>query len=294
MLVALLALQTPIARIALPAIDECSGLVASRRYPGLFWANNDSGDSARVFAIKADGTAVTPKKYNRKEDAGVPAKPPKPYEGIAIDLAQNIDWEDIASDGETLYLADTGNNNNARRDLGVYAVKEPNPTDTERTRPYAWYPVEYPEQKAFPPTEGNLAWDCEAVFCLRDKLYFLTKTRSPQGIPLGISRLYRLDTRWTDKPNALRFIEEKKDFGGWVTGADVSPDGSTLAVLTHFPRAEVWLFDAKASGDKFLSKPLRTLPLGTAAGQCEAIAFENDGKSLLIANEGRDIFRITL
>ncbi|RYG35321.1 hypothetical protein EON81_13065 [bacterium] len=294
MLAAILLLQSPpIARISLAAIDEGSGIVASRRYPGVFWTHNDSGDSARFFAIRADGTAVMPKKYNRKEDAGAAAPPPSPFEGIKVEVAQNIDWEDIAYDGETLYLADTGNNANARRDLGVYAVQEPNPAETERTRPYAWYPVEYPEQKAFPPLEGDLLWDCEAVFHLRGKLYFLTKTRSPQGIPKGISRLYRLDDPKTDKVNSLRFLDAKSDFGGWVTAADASPDGKRLAVLTHFPQAAVWLFDAKAPGDKFLSRPLKTIPL-TNAGQCEAICFEPDGNSVLVTNEGRDIFRIAL
>ncbi|CAN5376420.1 hypothetical protein BH11ARM2_BH11ARM2_02790 [soil metagenome] len=289
-LAVLLVLQVPsIAKITLPAIDEGSGIVASRRYPGVYWTHNDSGDVARIFPIHADGTVMMPKRYLPKAD-----KPGKVYEGVAIDLAQNIDWEDITSDGETLYISDTGNNHNARRDLGVYAVREPNPSEIDRTRPYAWYPVEYPEQKAFPPREGNLAWDCESIFHLRGKLYFLTKTRNPKGFPLGISRLYRLDTRWTDRPNPLHFLEEKSDFGGWVTAADASPDGSQIAVLTHFPQAAVWLFDAHAPGDQFFSKPLRTIPLGTGAGQCEGVCFENDGKSLLVTNEGRDIFRITL
>lgn len=292
MLLAVLALQAPVAKISLPAIDEGSGIVASRRYPGVFWTHNDSGDVARFFAIKADGTTVLPASYNRKEDAGIQAKP-KPYEGIKVELAQNIDWEDIAYDGETIYLADTGNNANARRDLGVYAVKEPNPAETDKTRPYAWYPVEYPEQKAYPPTAGDKPWDCEAVFALRGYLFFLTKTRTDKGIPRGASRLYRMDTAYTDKPNLLRLIDQKSDFGGWVTGADASPDSKTLAVLTHFPQAAVWLFDARAKGNRFLSKPLKTIPL-TNAGQCEAVCFEADGKSLLVTNEGRDIFRVVL
>ncbi|RYG42513.1 hypothetical protein EON79_18735, partial [bacterium] len=91
MLAALLLLQSPpIARIALPVIDEGSGIVASRRYPGVFWTHNDSGDAARFFAIKADGTAVMPKRYNRKEDAGASTPPPAPFEGIKVEVAQNV------------------------------------------------------------------------------------------------------------------------------------------------------------------------------------------------------------
>src|SRR4051794_31240901 len=34
-----------------PAIDEASGIAASRANPGRWWVHNDSGDSARFFLI---------------------------------------------------------------------------------------------------------------------------------------------------------------------------------------------------------------------------------------------------
>ena len=36
-------------------IDEASGLVASRKNPGVFWVHNDSGDAARVYALSREG-----------------------------------------------------------------------------------------------------------------------------------------------------------------------------------------------------------------------------------------------
>jgi hypothetical protein len=36
-------------------IREASGIVASRQNPGVLWVHNDSGDSARVFAINEKG-----------------------------------------------------------------------------------------------------------------------------------------------------------------------------------------------------------------------------------------------
>ena len=44
-----------IGRLDHPPIREASGLVASRRYPGVFWVHNDSGDTARVFAMSTSG-----------------------------------------------------------------------------------------------------------------------------------------------------------------------------------------------------------------------------------------------
>src|SRR3954468_6307892 len=76
-------------RLDHPAIREASGIVASRRHPGVFWVHNDSQNPAALFAVRRDGSLVG------EFTLGVP----------------NVDWEDIAADDQGhLYLADTGNN----------------------------------------------------------------------------------------------------------------------------------------------------------------------------------------
>ena len=40
------------------SVTEASGIAASRANPGVWWINNDSGDSARVFAVSATGTLL--------------------------------------------------------------------------------------------------------------------------------------------------------------------------------------------------------------------------------------------
>jgi len=43
--------------ISTSQINECSGLAASRKNPGLFWSNNDSGDRQRLLAsTRSDNT----------------------------------------------------------------------------------------------------------------------------------------------------------------------------------------------------------------------------------------------
>ena len=39
-----------------PSLDELSGMAASRRHPGLYYAHNDSGDGARIYVL--DETAA--------------------------------------------------------------------------------------------------------------------------------------------------------------------------------------------------------------------------------------------
>jgi hypothetical protein len=267
-----------------------SGIVKSRRYPGVFWVHNDSGDEPRLFAVRADGSAVMPPWLSGEYFVGTPpVEGKKEFPGVRVDMAANADWEDIAVDGDTLYIADVGNNGNARRDLGVYVLTEPNPEAADRARALKWLPVAYPDQNGFPGDRWH--FDCEAVFVFRHKLYFLTKHRAPGKIdmPETGSNLYRLDTAHTDRVNMLTKVDGHLDLGGWVTGADLSPDGKTLAVLCHWPVQSVWLFEAR-SGDRFLSGRARRLVF-TDARQCEAVAFD-DNENLLVTNEQRDIFRL--
>jgi hypothetical protein len=96
----------PIGRLEHPAICEASGIVASRRYPGIFWVHNDSGNPPALFAVKRDGTLV------REYTVGAP----------------NIDWEDIAiDDAGHLYLGDIGNNGGLLPIRSIYRIDEPDP-----------------------------------------------------------------------------------------------------------------------------------------------------------------------
>jgi hypothetical protein len=276
MLAALLVLahQTPLAlkpagTMAAPALSEVSGIVRSLRDSTRYWVHNDSGDSARIFKINAGGALL-------KE--------------IKVQGAKNVDWEDLTIGGGNLYVADLGNNGNARKNLGVYVFPEPD-ISTQEVVGAKFYPVAYPDQASFPPT--FMRFDCEAVFWFKGKLHALTKHRLPGGFaPESATNLYRMDTQFTDKPNRLKKLDSKVDVKGWVTAADMSPDGRYLAVLTHMPIASIWIFDTQGVGDKLLSKPVRWVEIRNAK-QCEAICWVSR-EELIVANEQRDLFVVKL
>ena len=282
---------TPYAQVTHAPADEMSGIVRSRRYPDVFWVHNDSGDRARLFAIRRDGNVVMPPYLGGDFYVGAPVQGKQEFPGVTVDLAANIDWEDITIDGDTLYISDMGNNGNARRDLGIYVLAEPNPEAVERARVLKWLPIAYPDQKTFPAEQWH--FDCEAIFAFRGKVYFLTKHRAPGKIstPETGSKLYRLDTQHTDRVNTLTRVDGHLDLGGWVTAADVSPDGRTLAVLCEGPVQSVWLFEAPRGSDRFLSGSARRLVF-TGGKQCEAVCFDGND-SLIVTNEQRDLFRLS-
>ncbi|MDW8107121.1 MAG: hypothetical protein RMK45_06565, partial [Armatimonadota bacterium] len=178
---------------------------------------------------------------------------------------------------------------NARRDLAIYVLKEPNPETTLQTHVLKRIPVAYPDQKAFPGEVWH--FDCEAIFVFRGKLYCLTKHRAPRSLdtPETGTKLYRLDTEHADRLNILTLVDSHSDLGGWVTAAAMSPDEQVLAVLCQAPQQAIWLFERPAESDKFLSQGKARRILIQNGKQCEAIEWI-DNTRLVITNEQREIF----
>ena len=93
-----------------PALDELSGIVASRSRPGTYWVVNDSGGGARVYAIGASGRL---------------------RQTVRVIGAPAVDWEDVAlgpgprAGIDYLYLADIGDNLARRRQIEVARIPEP-------------------------------------------------------------------------------------------------------------------------------------------------------------------------
>ncbi len=270
-------------------ISEMSGMVRSRRYEDVYWMHNDSGDSARLFAVNGAGLVQFPR-YLAGDYHGEVATPGRvSWPGLTVQGASNIDWEDIAVDAENIYIADMGNNGNARRDLGIYVLPEPNPRQIAQARALKFIAVRYPTQEKFPGAQWH--YDSEAMFVFRGKLYFLTKHRQPGKIGEWESGtvLYRLDTMATDRVNVLTRVD-MHDEVAVVTAADLSPDGTRLAVLCY---TALWIFEAPKGRDRWLSGRAYMTPLAIDfTGQAEAVAWR-DNKTLLIGNEESELFLVT-
>ena len=276
-------------RVEFEPIGEMSGMVRNP-LDGSLWVHNDSGDEPRLFALNAEGRVLIPNavadEYHGEEaEAGK-----EPWPGVHIENAINQDWEDVTSDGVSLYIADIGNNRNARRDLGIYVVPWQSLNDTQIANATRFIPVHYPEQTGFPPRERH--FDSESLFFADGSLYAITKHRQPVPIQQAQpgANLYRLDSQSESMSNALTLIDRHPDLTS-ATAAELSPDGDTLAVLSY---TAIWLFERPETGDAWLSAPSRRLPLDSdAARQVEAITWLDD-ETLVITNEQRDWFETSV
>jgi hypothetical protein len=280
-----------VGRIASAPLSELSGLVQSPRRKGTFWAHNDSGDSARLFALDAEGHAILPTYAALSQYGDAPEAGKTPWQGFAVLDATNVDWEDIAVDERYLYVADIGNNGNERRDLVIYALSEIDPTASTRSAVVQKYPVVYPDQTGFPDPTWD--FDSESLFTANDTLYLITKQRAAtlrHDFEPG-ARLYRLDTRYTDRDNVLTLVDRNAELTA-ATGADLSPDGQRLAVISY---TDLWLFARpEDGGDHWLSAPARRIALDPRVlRQVESVAWVDDN-TLLLGNEQRDLFRVNI
>ena len=268
-----------IGKVTHPELGEISGLAKSS--DGTFyWVHNDSGDSARVFAIDAEGNVIGPSWMNLGPDD---------WPGHTIDNAWHFDWESIAVVDGTVLIADVGNNGNARRDLGVYLLSEPNPRAVTKARAHGFLAVVYPDQTAFPAEQWH--FDCEALFVDNGVLHFITKHREAGRINTQEpgAKLYRLGGGIFESVfgGELELVGSHEGITS-ATGADLSPDGGTLAVSSY---TALWLFDRPAEGANWFAGPARKLDIDPrVTKQLEAIAWE-DAESLLLINEQRDIMR---
>ena len=262
------AILKPTGRLDFTPIEESSGLVKSKKYPGIFWTHNDSGDSARIFAVTKKGKIIRP---SQKID----------YQGISVHGARNMDWEDIAADRKgNLILGDFGNNRNDRRNLSIYIIPEPDPQKEYAVKVKQRIRFNYPDQLEFPSKRAN--FDAEAVFVAHDNIYLLTKHRSGKH-----TKLYRIDRHAKRRIQTLTLMDVF-DIGGQVTAADVSFDGRRLIVLTY---NAIWLFDQPDGSEHYFDGSISWSPI--YAGQCEAACFV-DERTILITNEERQVFEVKL
>ncbi len=270
-------------RVEFEPIGEMSGIVQNP-LDGSFWVHNDSGDEPRLFALDAEGRVQIPESLADDFHGEAVEADKEPWPGVHIDNAVNQDWEDVTTDGVNLYIADMGNNRNARRDLGIYVVPWESLSDTQTATATRFIPVHYPEQTGFPPLERH--FDSESLFFADGSLYAITKHRQPVPIQQAEpgANLYRLDSQSESASNALTLIDHHPELT-FATAAELSPDGQTLAVLSY---TAIWLFERPETGDMWLSAPSRKLALNIdTARQAEAVAWL-DADTIIVTNEQRD------
>ncbi|MBO1520210.1 hypothetical protein [Oceanisphaera pacifica] len=225
-------------------LAETSGLISWQQG---FISHNDSGHHAALFILTIDGEIIDQRPV----------------------AADHNDWEDIAVRGNTVYLADIGNNHGRRRDLSILPLT-----------------LHQNEQSHFKPPPHQHNFDAEALTWVDDELWLLTKRWLDQK-----TTLYKVPTTANTRPlKAWQQLNPKM----LVTGAEFDKQTSTLLLLGYsrswwHRKAWVWLYPVK--NGRVLEHQGKRLQL-SENGQFEGITLGQDG-FIYVTREGNstNLFR---
>jgi len=250
-------------------LTETSGMVASRKNTNVLWAHNDSGDSARVFALSITGRHL-----------GI-------YNLVG---ASAVDWEDIAIGPgpmpaqDYLYIGDTGDNARRRTSIAVYRVPEPTVSATQEPvivnlTNWELMPMQYP---------GAVVYDAETLLAdpLSGDLFIVTRDRAGEGV----ARVFRNPAPHTAGVTVTLELVATIPLTMEVKGGDVSPSGDAVLLRLHsFSAPANGHYWARAPGTNLwdaFSQPACLTPLVNEP-QGEALTFTADGTGYLTTSEGR-------
>lgn len=243
-------------------LDETSGVAVGRRDPSVLWTHNDG--SSDLYAIDRAGRILD-----------------------RFDVPPLGDWEDIEmfscdAGGSCVYLADTGDNGEARADGSIRILRLPEPeaapglsgtsaTNATRAVVADVFPLRLPDGPR----------DIEALFVLPGEVpYLVTKGGNHAVTVYRYPGPLRPDT--VTMVEVQRLTDRSVPLLDRVTGASASPDGSLIAIRTYqalrFYRMEA---DTLAAQDGGLVN-LRTLQ----EIQGEAVAIGPDGIIVLTSEGG--------
>lgn len=247
-----------VGKIRSKLIREASGIVASRKNPGVLWVHNDSGDSAKIYAINHKGELLGT--YHIKG-------------------AHCLDWEDIAigpspdSKSDYLYIGDIGDNKAKRSSVTIYRVLEPKVDPNSIIKETAIGPAD-----SITLTYPDGPKDAETLIVdpLNGDIYIIVKREL-------FSRAYQAQNpTYTDKPKTMNLVASLPL--AFATGGDVSPDGKIVIVRGIFS-AFMWI---RPEGEQlwraFEQKRFNLKLIYERQG--EGICFDADGLGYFTIGEG--------
>ena len=256
-------------------ISEASGIAVSHINQGIIWINNDSGNSATLYAVNAQGSHIAT---------------------LNISGVTNYDWEDLATfnyQGDNyLLVADTGDNFLERKRYQLHVVKEPtlNMTDTAiqvfTTKPEWTTTFSYEDH---PKDVESVAIDTKnkrvLLLTKRDfphQLYSLPLMPDATKKPITAKRLSEIPAFPAPLKSRLGIIDIM-NYSNMPTAMDIASDDSMAVVLTYSSAYLYFKKPTKSWMQTFNQEPKR-IDFPTLM-QGEAIGFDPAGKYLYITSE---------
>ncbi len=242
-----------VGRLENAALVEVSGLAASALHGDTFYAHNDSGDFARIFALRADGKLVAE---------------------LALTGVDATDFEDVATgpcgSDHCVYVADIGDNAAKRTEVAVHRFVEPATLASGTV---------HVTTTRFRYEDGPHNAESVLVDPRDGSLYVVTKEKS------GVSALFAVPQEGGLASLRARFAPPLGS--NLFTGSTFASTGDRVALRTY-----THAFVYPVLGNEPLARALERPPCVVESPpepQGEAIAFTRDGRALRFASEGNGV-----
>lgn len=264
-------------------MDEESGLVASRDYPGRLYHIQDSGDGPHFYLTNEQG-----------ESTGK----------VTVTGFDPIDVEDIGlgpcpDQGTCLFLSDIGDNDETRDSLQIVVVREERDYP-KKVDPVAKIRLKYPdgphnaESFAVHPRTGDWFLITKEIHKKESRSYparIFRVTRATWQAHLQESSRKAIRLEEVGQIDLPALAPQDEFWQQGATAMDISPDGTRFLLLTYKGAYE-FRWDLSAGplpptgllreGVDFVRIPLKALP------QQEAIGYSADGSSFFYSSESRE------
>ena len=236
-------------------VEETSGLFF---HNGRLWTHNDSGGKPILYALDTTTFQVVQK--------------------LTLKNVKNKDWEDVCTDGESVFVGDFGNNKGSRKNLRIFTFPlSAIPEEGDATIEVDSILFRFADQTNFEKRKHAHDFDCEAVFATEAYLYLFSK-----GWETGTTRMYRLPKT---PGNHVAEVVNGFDSQGLITGADYDRENHVLVIVGYVKN--IWkpfmyiIFDFDESGVKLSNRRIE-MPQLTGA-QTEGICFFDYGRCYVTA-----------
>jgi hypothetical protein len=138
--------------LATPLLDESSGL---EFLDGKLWTFADSGNPNDIYRVDTASNTV--------------------FQTVDISNATNVDWEEMTSNNNYLFVGDFGNNNGNRTNLKIYRIDRNNLTPGTTSVTADIINFSYSDQTSFPSLPNNNNFDCESMIFFNDSIHLFSK-----------------------------------------------------------------------------------------------------------------------
>lgn len=236
-------------------VAETSGLIF---FDDRLITHNDSGGLNALYEVSANNGTV--------------------QRIVNIQNAQNIDWEDVCTDDDYIYIGDFGNNNGNRTNLRIYKVLKSDYLNSE-TVDAEIIAFSYADQTDFTSSPNDTNFDAETLISFGDALYIFTKNWVDQR-----TNIYQVP-----KTAGTYSVQQTDAFDaeGLVTGGTFNPIANKV-ILTGYSGIRAFAIELTGfSGGKFSNGLIDKYNLGiplTASFQTEGITYK-DASSYYISAE---------